>query len=330
MRICIIGTSGHSQTILPQLDSPEVFPLTICGYCKGFDGERTSGLEQKLFVDRKMQIPRFDSYLEMFDQTKPDLAVIDGMFCDHAKMAIEALKRGIHVYMDKPVATTLEDLEALRKAAAESSAKLGAMFTTRYEPAYYTARQLIREGVIGQVRLINAQKSYRLGKRPEFFSHRDQFGGLTPWVSIHMLDMILWLTGKKCRSVFSRHNSACNYGNGDLEMISLCNLELEDDILASVNTDYYRPAAAPTHGDDRIRIVGTDGILEIIDEKLSIIDANGPRMIDPLPTPDLFGEFLRRIQQNLPADDGDGLYSTYICLKLRDSADQGIALSLED
>lgn len=324
MRVCIVGGSGHSHTILHQLDQPEVFPLEVCGCCQGFPGEELGGALKTLF-QRKMEILQFASYGEMLDRADPELVVVDGLFAHHGSMAAKALNRGLHVYLEKPAATTLEELSLLRQAAERSTARLGAMFTMRYEAPYYTAKRLIEQGVIGRIRLIQAQKSYRLGQRPAFFADRQQFGGLIPWVSIHMIDMILWLTGKKCRRAYASQDASNNRGNGDLEMIALCSMELEDHILASVTTDYYRPEGAPTHGDDRIRIVGTEGILEVIGGTLTLTNGEGCREVALDTPPDLFGDFLRHIRDALPTRGVgglDGLYSSYVSLVLRQSADE--------
>lgn len=328
MKIAIVGNSGHGITIQKQLEHPQVFPLEVCGLCAGFQQETPGGIQQ-ILQEKKEEIPHFSAYNEMLDIANPELVVIDGKFCDHAPMAMEALRRGIHVYMDKPVAVTFEQLSQLKCVLAQSSAKMGAMLTARYEAPYYTARELICRGTIGRIRLIQAQKSYRLGERPEFFKRREQMGGLIPWVSIHMIDMILWLTGKKCHRVYASHNNLDNNGYEDLEMVSICQMELEDGILASVNSDYYRPQAAPTHGDDRIRIVGTKGILEIRDEKLGLMTDSLAENVDLLLPPDLFGDFLLRIKNNLPLDGLDGLYSTYVSLMLRQSADDRIPLEFD-
>ncbi len=328
MKIGIVGNSGHGVTIQEQLKHPQVYPLEVCGCCPGFPEEAMGGIRKILM--EKEGTPHFDSFLEMLEVAKPDLVVIDGKFCDHAPMAVQALRQGIHVYLDKPVATTLEQLMDLKTACEQSTAQIGAMFTTRYEAPFFTAKQYIEQGIIGKIRLIQAQKSYKLGQRPEFFKSRQEFGGLTPWVSIHMIDLILWLTGQPCRTVYSSHSALENRGYGELEMISLCQMELEGEILASVNTDYYRPNGAPTHGDDRIRIVGTKGILEIRDNTLFLLDDTHCQAMELVSPPDLFGDFLLRIRDALPMDGLDGLYSTYVSLMLRQSADDKRILSLTE
>lgn len=321
MNICMLGNSGHGLTILPELDRrPE---LKVTGFCEDYPGASCKAFRREILEKRKHTVNWYTSYEQMLDQEQPDLVVIDGIYGDHGGMTMEALKRGIHVFVDKPVAASLEQLKELKEVVRSSEARLFAMLTMRYEAPYYTARRLIEEGVIGRIRMLNGQKSYKLGKRPRFFKDREQFVGITPWISIHMIDLILWITRKRCLTVFSKQDNHDNHGYGDLEMISLCNMELENHILASVNSDYYRPQTAPTHGDDRLRIVGTEGILEVLDGRLTLIDKDKVSEVPLLTPPDLFADCLRMIENKDDGQNMDGIESTRISLLCRQSADQG-------
>lgn len=250
MKICIIGNCGHGSSILPELDKRQDIQLT--GFCEAYPGEPWENFRREIEEKRNIQLNVYHSYQKMLDQEKPDLVVIDGIFGEHGRTAIEALKRGIHVFVDKPIATELGELDELEQAVKNSSARLFAMLTMRYEAPFYTAWQLVQKGAIGKLRLLNGQKSYKLGRRPDFYKNRKGFGGITPWIGIHMIDLILWNAQKKCISVSSRQDNHDNNDHGDLEMTSQSIMELEDHILVGVNSDYYRPMAAPTHGDDRI------------------------------------------------------------------------------
>ncbi len=61
----------------------------------------------------------YEDYRSMFDEINPDIAVINCYFGDLAKVSEEALTRSINVFTEKPVATTLEDLEKLKKLMRE-------------------------------------------------------------------------------------------------------------------------------------------------------------------------------------------------------------------
>ncbi len=328
MKLCMIGNSGHGLTILNELDRRSDLQLT--GFCPGYPDEDCSGFEREVLKKRQLPVTIYDSYEKMLDCENPDLVVIDGRFCDHGPMAAEALRRNIHVYTDKPLATSEEDFLNLQEAQKKSRARVFAMMTMRYEDSYYTAREMVRSGAVGKVRMLNGQKSYRLGTRPAFFYDRKQFGGITPWVSIHMVDLIQWMIDKKCRTVFSMQDNHDNRNHGDLETLSLCDFEFEDHIFASIHTDYYRPQNAPTHGDDRLRIVGTEGILEVMSEQITLIDSNGLQKVELKTAPELFADCLRRIEEGDYSDRTDGMYSTYLSLKARESADRQSMLHLSD
>lgn len=321
MKICMIGNCGHGLTILPELDRrPDI---KVTGFCEAYQGESWESFRQEIIEKRNMKVNWYPSYLEMLDRENPDLVVVDGIYGEHGTMTIEALKRGIHVFVDKPVATDLKELEKVEEAVKNSSARLFAMLTMRYEPIFYTAWQMVQKGAIGKLRMLNGQKSYKLGRRPAFYMKREEFGGITPWIGIHMIDLILWNAQKKCISVSSMQDNHNNNDHGDLEMTSVCSMELEDHVLVNINSDYYRPRTAPTHGDDRLRIVGTEGVLQIIDNHLTCIDKNGEHEIELMTPPDLFGDCLRMIENEDFSQNMDGIECTRISLLARESADQG-------
>ena len=86
------------------------------------------------------------------------------------------------------------------------------MQTARYDPWFYTAKCLIDEGAIGDIRLLSARKSYRLGQRAPFFRERALHGGLIPWVAIHGIDFIRYLCTRTPHSRCSRVTRRCRVG----------------------------------------------------------------------------------------------------------------------
>ena len=108
--------------------------------------------------------PIFDDYTKMLNEQRPDVVVVDNFFSDHAHVGIAALKQGAGLFIEKPIATTLKDFEALYRAYEESGCHLAAMHGLRYAPAFYTAWSVIRSGDIGKPRLIHTQKIVPPGK----------------------------------------------------------------------------------------------------------------------------------------------------------------------
>ncbi len=285
MRICVMGGCGHSHMAVKK-------GVELVGVC--LTKQETPGFS--FLINRFGKVPVFDTYEEMLEQCKPDMVVVDGLFGDHARMAAYALERGIHVYCEKPVAIDREQLSMLKAACEKSAAKLYPMLTSRYEPCFYTLYREILKGTIGEIKLINAQKSYVFGDRPEFFNNPDEYGNTFMWVGIHSVDLILWLTGSAVRESSYFASGKNGFGFDSLDDCAVAALRLENGVLATVTVDYLRDEDAETHGDDRIRVVGDKGILEVKDETLTLLKDGELEEIDLLPAPDIFLDIIKDIE----------------------------------
>jgi predicted dehydrogenase len=102
---------------------------------------------------RQFEIPRV--FADPADLLEEDLDLV--VICVpprwHPPLFTEALRRGRHVLVEKPLAADLPGADAMLEAA-DSSARIAAVpLVHRYTPAYHAARELVRAGAVGQVRL---------------------------------------------------------------------------------------------------------------------------------------------------------------------------------
>jgi predicted dehydrogenase len=324
MDLCIIGSRGHQGYVADGIEN--IPDINITGISTGTDEDNPVDLE-KMF-DLK-ELKGFNSYTDwrlMFKTLQPDIVSIAGPFEKRAEMCLEAFRNHIHVFCEKPVALTIQELEKMKKAHKESQVHFAHMMGTRYQPSFYTAWQSVKNGVIGEIRLINAQKSYKLGSRPAYYHRRDTYGGTIPWVGSHAIDWIHWFTGKTFNTVYASHSIKNNQGHGELESTALCHFTLQDDVYASVTIDYLRPPTAKTHGDDRIRIVGTKGILEVRHDESTIInnETRSREKLDAKCDKQIFHDFVEHVKGNSNAliQAADTFNVTEACLLARQSADE--------
>lgn len=322
IRVCIIGNSGHAATVTRAL--PRLPQVEIVGYCRAWDGEPMAEVLAD-FAKLGLSPREYSDYRTMTESEQPDVLVVDGLFCDHEAMTLYALAHNIHVYCDKPLSLTLDGLKRIEQAAKQSSATLWAMQTARYDPWFYTAKCLIDAGAIGDIRLLTARKSYRLGQRAPFFRERALHGGLIPWVAIHGIDFIRYLYPKAVYQVFASHSALENGGYGELEVSSQLMLTMENEVSAQVSADYLRPANTPTHGDDRVRAAGTDGVIEVENNQVWLINSehDGCTPIPLCECPMIFEDFIHTLEGH-----GTGLLNlaesiedSRLALLARDAAD---------
>lgn len=322
MDVVLLGSTGHVGYVLDGLE--EVSDVRISGVAAGSGRETVDDLLETV-RDRDPDAERFADPAAAL-ATDPDLAVVACHFGDLARWSRAALERDVHVYTEKPVATTLEDLAAVQRAHAASGGELTAMFGYRYDDAFYTAWRRVDAGAIGDVRLLFAQKSYKLGERPAFYHERERHGGLIPWVGIHAIDWLQWFADREVDSIAAAHSRRANRDHDDLEVTAVTNLTFEDEVIGAATMDYLRPAAAPTHGDDRLRVVGTDGVIEVRDGSAWLVNADHDGT-EPLELGDggnPFADFVASIRSSTTprVTAADAFRATETALRARNTADE--------
>ena len=325
IRVCIIGATGHTGYVLEGIKKD--LSIRIAGIARGSKGEEIKDFHNKLNKEFDYNIPLYDDYREMLRVVKPDIAAIACYFVDHARVTVKALERSINVFVEKPIATTFEGLEQIKNVYKKAGVNLAVMFGTRYYPWFYTAREKVLEGAVGTVRLLFAQKSYKLGSRGIHYQKRDTYGGTIPWVGSHAIDWLYWFSGEKFESVVAHHSKKYNRNHGELEVTAVCQFKMTNEVYGMVSIDYLRPEAALGHGDDRLRVVGTKGIIEVANNKVFFInkDCQG---LQELPVPSaggqIFLDFVKQIRGrgSCLVSVEDVFYITDSCLKARQSADE--------
>ena len=273
MKFVQIGAIGHYAYALP---TAKKYRMDLCGVCYP-DPEDHAARATKSFEKFGFSPRVYETVEEMLEREKPDVAVINTVMSENGRYAELALRRGISVFCEKPVATTLAGLDRLERVYAEAKRKYPSlvfcgMFGIDYLPHFETAYRFVKAGGVGEIMLVYAQKSYRMGNREKFYSDREKYGGTIPWVAIHGIEWITRIAGLKPITATALGNTAYNGGNGTMEASTMCMFECEKGKMASVSADVMRPATAPTHDDDRLRIVGSEGVLEVCDGRVTVID----------------------------------------------------------
>jgi predicted dehydrogenase len=354
LKACFYGNTGHFFTAF--LAKERIPEIEFTGYCKSFPEESMGQL--KLFAGEgegkypdgwedhargqtntgRSDLKEYDSLECMLEIEKPDILVVDNRFSERYYPEKLALLNGINVYADKPIAMSEEELTDLYICVNKSGKILWAMDTVRYDPWYYTAKKLVDNGVIGKVRMVNCQKSYRLGKRLSFYKDRKYYGGTFGWVAIHAIDMIRMITGKECLSVYAQQSKVDNFGYGDMDIITTSCFEFEDEILATISTDYYRPENTHSHDDDRLRVIGTEGIVEVIrrdgDHEVRLInkDHNGKTPVPQEKPPLIFEDFVRAVQGKGSGllDVDESFRNAYVAVYAQRSADEKSVIKMKN
>lgn len=323
LKMAIIGQEGHYFYALDGMARRN--DIQLCAIAPGAPGGDISALRERV----AQYAPReYASHEELLSVERPDIAVVNPVYCRTAPITMDCLRAGAHCFSEKPVATELSDLSALEEVYARSGRALCGMFGIKGEPWYQALKSAVCAGEIGEVRQIHGQKSYRMGTRPAYYSRRALFGGLIPWVAIHAVDWAMEIGGS-CLSVAASHSTRANRGNGEMEASSALLMELEGGVIATVTADFLRPNASARHDDDRLRVTGTRGMIEAVDGRVYLENDQPRRELALPPRASYFSAFVDAVLSGSAAPLAREAFDvTRACLLARLSADEGTRIRL--
>jgi predicted dehydrogenase len=275
----------------------------------------------------------YADWQELLSKEELDIAVICSINSEHAPMLKAAAKRKLHLISEKPLATSLRDLRAVRRAIEASGVRLTMLMTMRWTPCYRAVLDAIRKGLIGKPVLATTLKSYRLGNRPLWQRQKATFGGTIPFVNIHTVDLMRWTTGCEFVECQAVHGNAGKPEAGEMEDHAVVTFRMDNGGAAVSIQDYLRPGAAASHSELYFRVAGSDGVIEVVDNEGGAIlttSREPARRLELPPVEDYLGSFLDSLEGKgghlIPAEDCYRL--TEICLKAHDAAQTGKRVSL--
>lgn len=205
INIGIIGTGDRGSGLTPILNDIENINVAAC--CDILPFRLEHGLSKT-----NNKVKGYKNYKHLLDNKDIDAVLIATPFSTHAKIAIDALDAGKHVYCEKTMAKGLEGIKALVKKEKESKT----IFQTGHQ--YHSSRlyshvfDLIKKGEIGKIIAFDCQWN-RNGnwRRPvpnpslerviNWRMYREYSGGLTAELSSHQIDFVSWVLGETPKTI---------------------------------------------------------------------------------------------------------------------------------
>lgn len=325
LRVAQIGMQGHFGDIVRGI--PEIDNCELVAVARSFPDEEIEDLER--FPAWKDEVRIFDDAVKMLDTVKPDVVSVFTPYAHNGRFNIEAARRGCHIMSEKPLTGTLDELERLRAERDRNRCRVTAVLGMRLNPAMTAAHLAVQRGEIGEPLLVSAQKSYKWGdNRPWYFKQREDYGGSIPWVAIHAIDFIRYISGLEYADVTARQAVKVHKDYPECEDCGALLFEMTNGGQCTLTFDYFRPKTARSHGDDRIRVVGSKGIVEVRLNRETFCELiTQDAEAKPLPLPDshknVFIDFVNELRGKGRhyLSPEDPFRATEVALKARAAAD---------
>ena len=179
----------------------------------------------------------------------------------HCKVAVDALGRGKHVLVEKPIAVNLAEAQCMLRAAKAAGRVLYVGMTHRFYPELREAKKLIDDGAIGRIVACNDCALEHFGflnTPPWYLQKRLSGGGPVLTSGIHLVDRLRWFTGDEVQRATG---SAANlYFGADVEDAGQMFLCFRGGVSAQVTVAFMRDPH-PLVCD--LQVIGTQGSITV-------------------------------------------------------------------
>lgn len=179
----------------------------------------------------------------------------------HAAIALKAAARGVHLLVEKPLATTTRECRQMIAAAKRHGVHLMVDWHNRWNPAFVSAWQAIRKRELGEVRYIY----YRLSDTIYVPTRMLPWAGKSSvllFLGSHSLDTTCWLMGARPVRVFCRRLEGILTRRGiPAADLYITMVDFANGATAVIENSWVLPQSAPSLIDHKCEILGTKGVI---------------------------------------------------------------------
>lgn len=209
-------------------------------------------------------VPRwYASHEEMLAEAPLDAVTVATPDDAHLAPCQAAAAAGKHLLVEKPLATSVAEGEAIVAAARRAGVHLMVNFSNRWQAPLMLAKEAVARGELGEPVYAYARLSNTIHVPTEMlkgWSHRTR---LPFWLMSHTVDRVRWLFAREPLRVDARQRSGVLTGMGiNTPDIYLATVEFEGAALACFESCWILPNSLPSVVDNRMEFIFTNGFLE--------------------------------------------------------------------
>lgn len=214
---------------------------------------------------REFALRGYATVPELLAQEHPDIAAIFLPHADCPDAAAQCAARGIHLMVEKPMASSAAGAQHIVEAAERAGVQLTTGYVWRLHPVARDFRSLIESGIVG--RIVGAEgrcaagrlQRYLNGHSPWMLQKARSGGGPMYNLGVHWIDLFRWLLQDEVAEVCGR-NVKVNT-DYDIEDNSFAHLRFTGGAIAALDISYTVPDAFPFGRDLYLSVRGTQGVI---------------------------------------------------------------------
>lgn len=254
-----------------------------------------------------------------------DAVVICSENARHAEMTIAAAEAGKHVLCEKPLATTMDDAEAMIATCARAGVKLQTAFPVRFSAPVVAFGQAIRAGQVGTPLAVIARNP---GTCPMgwFVDPGLAGGGAVMDHTVHVIDVLRHIFEAEVTEVYAEVGTRIY--DIPVDDTGLVMFRMSNGLRGSLDTSWSRPKNWPIWGGVEIEVVGELGALRLdaFNDTLEVAEIEGPsygwQSVEPSGDPEMVAAFVESVKRDEPVrvTGEDGMRALQVALAAYESA----------
>ncbi len=158
LRWGILGAARVNERLLPAI--VEAVNAELVAIASRRPGAAAQTLKQ--YAPEQQNVRTYDQLEALLDDKDVDAIYLPLANHEHAEWTLRAIEKGKHVLCEKPMALTVEDIEAIENAANKHKVTVMEGFMYRFHPQHQRVQELLRTGLIGEVRSVRASYSFMM------------------------------------------------------------------------------------------------------------------------------------------------------------------------
>jgi predicted dehydrogenase len=205
----------------------------------------------------------YTDYREMLRNPDIDAVAVVTPDFTHRDPIVEAARAGKHIIVEKPLATTRQDLDQIAEAVTRAGVKFMVDFHCRWCPPLVVARNDIENGVIGELVSAYVRLNNTLFVPLKMLSWSGK-SSILWFLGSHTVDALRFVLGDEVTRVYSVSRSGVLRGKGiDVPDIYQTILEFAGGPVATIENHWIMPDTSPSYNDFKVSIVGSKGMFNM-------------------------------------------------------------------
>lgn len=279
----------------------------------------------------------YTDYRQLLADSSVDAVSVVTMWDQHTEPTLAAIAAGKHVFLEKPMASTVADCRKIVGAAEQARSYLMVGHICRFNPRYAAARQTIQEGRIGKIVSMYARRNIPAWVTSGILNKIGPIIG----DGVHDTDLMLWYSGASVVSAYALTNRFRDLKFPDLGWTMY---RFDTGAIGVLENVWCLPDKTPFQIDERMEIIGTEGSIHIQETtpNFAVVDNKAFHFTDTTYWPELHGQRAGALRDELAyftqciregrrpevVSPRDAMAAVTACLAAEESAATGKAVML--